>query len=44
MATLRRIQAVSERYNLTSWASQWLCVILGAYFSMQLISPVVLAG
>jgi hypothetical protein len=35
MATLRRIQAVTVRYN----ASHWLSVILGAYFSLQLVTP-----
>ena len=40
MSTLHRIQAVSVRYN----ASQWLCVIVGAYFAMQIVSPGALLG
>jgi hypothetical protein len=40
MSTLYRIQAVSVRYN----ASHWLCVIVGAYFAMHIVTPAVLLG
>jgi hypothetical protein len=39
MSTLRRIHAATLRHNVAHWASPWLCVILGAYFSMQFVSP-----
>ena len=39
MATFRRIQAVSVRYH----APHWLSVILGAYFSIQLVTPSLLS-
>ena len=40
MRTLRRIHAVSVRV-----APQWaMCVILGAYFSMQLVNPAAISG
>jgi hypothetical protein len=39
MSTLRRIQAATLRHNVAAWASPWLCVILGAYFSLQLVAP-----
>jgi hypothetical protein len=39
MSTLRRIHAATLRHNVASWASPWLCVILGAYFSLQLVQP-----
>ena len=35
MATLRRIKAVSVRYH----ASNWFSVIVGAYFSLHLVTP-----
>ena len=40
MRTLRTIHAVSLRVA-PHWA---ICVILGAYFSIQLISPVTISG
>ena len=44
MATLRRLQAISARYDVRTVASHWLCVILGAYFSVQLVMPSLTAG
>ena len=40
MRTLRNIRSVSLRVA-PHWA---MCVILGAYFSIQLISPVTISG
>jgi hypothetical protein len=40
MTTLRRIHAATQRHNVAHWASPWLCVILGAYFSLQLVQNV----
>ncbi|HEV7691060.1 MAG TPA: hypothetical protein VGO52_09565 [Hyphomonadaceae bacterium] len=40
MTTLRRIHAATLRHNVAHWASPWLCVILGAYFSLQLVQTV----
>ena len=40
MTTLRRIRAVSLHV-----APHWVvCVILGAYFSMQMVSPAAILG
>ena len=40
MSTLRRIHAVSFRI-----APHWVvCVILAAYFSMQMVSPAAILG
>lgn len=40
MRTLRNLRTVSMRI-----APQWaMCVILGAYFSVQLVSPATIAG
>lgn len=44
MATLRRFQAISVRYSMRTWASHWLCVILGAYFAVQLVAPAASIG
>jgi hypothetical protein len=40
MRTLRRIQTASLRVA-PNWA---FCVILGAYFSLQIVSPSTFAG
>jgi hypothetical protein len=44
MAALRRIQSLSARYDVRTWASHWLCIILGAYFSVQLVMPSLTVG
>jgi hypothetical protein len=42
MSTLRRIHAATLRHDLAHRASPWLCVILGAYVSLQLVQTVTL--
>lgn len=32
------------RYNVRTWASHWFCIILGAYFAVQLVAPSVAVG